>query len=794
MNYFKIKSLVNKAFILFIGVIVTLSCEQDDLGSETPLDQTVGANKVTTAYSVPVMQQALNELSTDPTFNAEDIEVVENYQYVRFTLPEGVSLDELEETADVFAYPIYGSDKNQTEEVEDGVFYGVIPVDGSFPLKEYTVLSSLYLPEHLADVAEREEDIARLEERAYEIAGWPFESGDDPRAGKWRPGGQIKALDGQGNSFPLPQLIVKIRKNITPNKWKTAITDKHGKFRWPGARPRHSVVYHFEYHTQSIPSVYYPPTEVGNLMPYDLRINNNRILVSSGKRRSQFNLTLGTRNDYDHVVGKVFAEALQQYLQFRDLIEKEITTEAFYMWQQATSKLYLSVSTGRQISGPFTLAGNRINLNFPHLGNRTRLDDALLFMQMIEAFEYHRLSNTGARRMDDNLKRLWSFAIAYEVVKSSAYNNIMQELNNYLEDLPHVSENTLALDLMDNEDEPNPIGVDGPLDTIDGFTWEVMLRTLKNAQNIETWMERLVQNNEASEKQIKDLYNVGFNGVYLFSEGRKLSARINSITVSADQLKVGDFNGDGKDDLFHQEDLGDGNVQGYVQYNINQEAVPIVTFPAGDVVIGDVNGDKRDDLLVISGTTFKVYYGPNWSSETLSTFDSSKVDVFRGADFDGDGKMDLIANKSGDGKLYMWWGCRGNEVLWMTRQINLRKGLIGDFYGNDTYDIVFGESGRYKVLYDDGGSGKETSFTRLLQFRPLDRVRYGDWNGNGQDDLIHFGANDWSNSDERRNWHVLNNLEGAVFVMGVHPRHVKIGDFNGDGKSDILYIASSSAD
>ncbi len=780
--------------MLCVGVI-TLSCGQDDLGSETPHEEIIKANKVQTAYSVSVMQQALDELSKDPSFNPEEIEVEENYQYVRFTLSDDVSLDELEKTADVFTHPIYGSDLNQTDEVEDGVFYGVIPADDSFPLKEYTVLSSLYLPEHLADIPEREEDIARLEDKAYEIAGWSSESSNSAqrRLGKWRPDGQIKALDGQGNSFPLPQLTVKIRKNITPNRWKTAITNKDGWFRWPGARPRHSVVYHFEYHTQSTPSAYYPQTEVGNLMPYDLRLGRNPILISSGKKKSRFYVTLGTKNDYDHVLGKLFAEALQQYLRFRGQIEKEISTEAFYMWQQTTERLTLSVTPGKKTTYPYIVAPiNQIKLFFSDLNSRTRLDDALLLMQMIDAFEYHRLSNTTAKTMEDNLKHLWSFAIAYKVVKSSTYSNVIPELNDYLKDLSYTSENRLVLDLIDTEDEPNPLGVDGLLDNIDGFSWDVMLRTLKNTRDIGTWMRRLAENNEASEQQIKDLYKAGFNGgAYLFSKGQEFSTRLNSITISADQLKVGDFNGDGKDDLFHQNDLGNGSIQGYFQYNIFEKEVSTFTFPSGDLVIGDVNGDKRDDILVISGTTFRVYYGPNWNSETLSTFDPDKVDVFRGADFDGDEKMDLIANKSGDNKLYMWWSCQGEEVPWMTHSINLSEALIGDFYNNDSYDILFKDNrNRYSVLYDSNGSGDDLRLGWSLPFRSFDRVRFGDFNGDGQDNLIHFEQTWFSSDDGRNRWSVLNNHEDAVFARGIHPKDVIIGDFNGDGKSDILYTAT----
>ncbi len=822
MYSLKNKFIASRVFILLTGLIMTWSCEQDDLSSENPSDQAFSAGKIVTAYSVDVMQQALDVLIEDPTFNAEDIDVEENYQYVRFKLPEEASHEELEETADIFDFPIYGSDLVGAEETNDGNLYGIIPADGSFPLKNVTLLSSLYLPEHLADVQDREEDIARLEQKAYEIAGWPLEvpqAEESGRLGKWRPGGAIKALDGNGNAFPVPQLIVKIRKNITPNKWKTAVTDKDGKFRWPGERPNISVVYHFQYHTQTPPSVYYPPTEVGNLTPYELRVKDNRILISSGKRKSPFNVTLGAKNDNDHVFGKLYAEALKQYLQFRASVEKEITTDAFYMWQQAREKLYVSISPGKDTEEAFTYVNedDYLKLNFPGLSGRTRLDEAILLMQLIEGFEYHRLSNTGSKTMDDDLKRTLALIVGYEAIRNGSYSDVIGQLNDKLQNHPNIAFSSFILDLMDSESQAHPLGINGSLDGIKSLTWDGLLKHVKLARSNDALLGRFIKLRIASETKLKNLYAARFQGWYLMSEGRNLLPKVSDNSIRGNKLKVGDFNGDGKDDLFYLEEV---NRQGFVYYDIYQEPVPIASFEKeGNFLIGDINGDGLDDLFQNTGSEYVAYYAPNWEKELLATLDANERFKINSGDFNGDGKMDLFrAGESTTKVLYIKYECKGE---WKSLELaggqitfspyDIEKCLIGDFIGNQ-----FGGHEDDLLIVND----RETKILQVAFFSRSKVVSHdlrhvmdgvpnttfgafsagGNFFGDEKQDVLHFNKKWDLFSETSLNYPfnkpiTLNDLRGnkEFFIKPLKSRTV-IGDFNGDGKSDVLYTAPGEAE
>ncbi|MCA8991556.1 MAG: cadherin domain-containing protein [Planctomycetaceae bacterium] len=225
-------------------------------------------------------------------------------------------------------------------------------------------------------------------------------------------------------------------------------------------------------------------------------------------------------------------------------------------------------------------------------------------------------------------------------------------------------------------------------------------------------------------------------------------------SISWDNLVVGDFNGDGFDDIAAQTSTG----QVWIGYSNGDRFVnrPGVNFAATNIVqllAGDVNADGFDDIiarkddgslsvgkgraangldLVMNAGTFGY---ANWS------------DVLMG-DFNGNGRMELVARRDVGGS-------PTTEELKAAGQI-----WLGEFV-----------NGKFTFRYGTRWSSSEV----------WSSVVVSDFNNDGLDDLVggtQGGA--W--------WGALsdgNVLVNRYFGRSVaDPTHTVIGDFNLDGKND----------
>jgi FG-GAP-like repeat len=151
------------------------------------------------------------------------------------------------------------------------------------------------------------------------------------------------------------------------------------------------------------------------------------------------------------------------------------------------------------------------------------------------------------------------------------------------------------------------------------------------------------------------------NGGFVSNHSVVAYALDNSWTVAG----VGDFNGDGRDDLLLVH--ANGAVTNWLgQPNGNyfsNHAVASYVLPTGWHVVstGDFNGDQRDDLLLRhdNGTI------TNWLGQTNGAFFSNHVSVnyplenvwriHAVGDFDGDGRDDLLLRHN-NGTVTDWLG------------------------------------------------------------------------------------------------------------------------------------------
>ncbi|EEE35189.1 hemolysin-type calcium-binding protein [Rhodobacteraceae bacterium KLH11] len=292
-----------------------------------------------------------------------------------------------------------------------------------------------------------------------------------------------------------------------------------------------------------------------------------------------------------------------------------------------------------------------------------------------------------------------------------------------------------------------------------------------------------------------------------------------------DRLIVGDFDGDGYDDraVFWRDSgqnrILSGNADGGYSYSGNPISKTSIDENPKHYAVGDFNGDGRDDLAVTwsSSGQNRFYFGN--SNRTFSgrsdpikktNIDESPTRVITG-DFNGDGRDDLMFHWSstGQNRFYL-----GNANKTFTGNFNpIQKTKIdngsttgnvyavhsGDYDGDGYDDLAFfyKDSGSLKFVY--GNKEMSLSVTHadvehsLIQGANF--VRAGDFDGDGLDDIVFasttsgnniviLGSEDRSQEALRYNAFAANTFTGSNKKWG-------IGDFNNDGVDEIMKLDRS---
>jgi hypothetical protein len=273
---------------------------------------------------------------------------------------------------------------------------------------------------------------------------------------------------------------------------------------------------------------------------------------------------------------------------------------------------------------------------------------------------------------------------------------------------------------------------------------------------------------------------------------------------------LGDFNNDGKPDILWRHMVSGDN---YVWYMNGIECTGGAYLQAvADqnrkiVRVEDYNGDGKVDILwrnSQTGENYVWYMNGAAVSGTASLeqvadanwllFDAGNIaQQSAGADFNNDGKPDILWRNASTGENYIWYmsgsSVMGSSALPAVADLNWRIEGIADFNADGKTDILWrnASTGENYVWHLNGSSVAGSSVLPAVADLNWKIAGVADYNNDGKPDIL------WRNSSTGENyiWHMNGtSVSGGAALPTVADQNWKIAgsaDFNADGKPDILW-------
>jgi len=170
-------------------------------------------------------------------------------------------------------------------------------------------------------------------------------------------------------------------------------------------------------------------------------------------------------------------------------------------------------------------------------------------------------------------------------------------------------------------------------------------------------------------------------------------------------------------------------------------------FNGGPWNIGDFNGDGKDDIMCPTSTNYgaKVWFsnGSNFSNQYQGTWllISNNGQWYIG-DFNGDGKDDIMCPTSTNYGAKVWFSNGSNfsnqyQGIWLSESNN-GQWYIGDFNGDGKDDIMCPTSTNYgaKVWFSNGSNFSNQYQGVWLDFANNGNWYIGDFDGTDEDDIL----------------------------------------------------------
>ncbi len=218
---------------------------------------------------------------------------------------------------------------------------------------------------------------------------------------------------------------------------------------------------------------------------------------------------------------------------------------------------------------------------------------------------------------------------------------------------------------------------------------------------------------------------------YLSSKGSSGWSVLNSTSLNRSRFLVGDFDGNGRDDLLYTF----GGTTWAVRWNGTGNWVNVAsdTAAVSSMLVGDYNGDGKSDILITTGSGWYLRSSATGARAQLSTSGVVASNLLVG-DFDGNGKSDVLYANGTSWRVQ--YGGTGGWVTVRNETASKTSLLIADVDGNGRDDVIITDGTNWKVSY--GATGAPTNLTSSGVLAK--DLLVADLDGNGRDDVLY--AND----------------------------------------------------
>jgi hypothetical protein len=202
--------------------------------------------------------------------------------------------------------------------------------------------------------------------------------------------------------------------------------------------------------------------------------------------------------------------------------------------------------------------------------------------------------------------------------------------------------------------------------------------------------------------------------------------------------------------------------------------------PTAQLGVGDFDGDGKDDLFLATGEGW--YYSPGGKADWR--FLSAKTEAIGSllfGDFDGDGRTDVFT-QIGDDWMVSWGGISPWQEI-NHSQWRMKDFVIGDFVGDRRADVFFARGDQWFV--SDGGVGPFLPFATASQ--KITELRFGDFDGDKKTDVLAIMGGQFQvvlakpGPQNNRLWRPLRSATGITIDS------VFVADFDGSGIADIAF-------